>query len=202
MDIKETYNKIAEDWDREHTSDTWWISGTDKFISLFKKDDLILDIGCGAGWKTKYLTERGLKVIGMDISENMLRLAKKRNPSSEFIIGDMRKEIKTNKKFDGIFAQASLLHISKKDLANTLKNILKVLKKNGFLYIAVKELRGREKEEKIIEREASGKKYKMFFSYFKKEELEKYLRDLKMKIIWSEIIKCERRNWIQVIAKK
>ena len=41
MDLKSTYNKIAENWDKDHKKDTWWISGTDKFISLLKPGSLV-----------------------------------------------------------------------------------------------------------------------------------------------------------------
>lgn len=44
MDLKATYNKIAEDWQNDHTTDDWWVSGVDKFISFLEKGDKVLDI--------------------------------------------------------------------------------------------------------------------------------------------------------------
>ena len=47
MNLKETYNKIAEDWHADHSSDDWWQEGTDKFIWNLKNGASVLDVGCG-----------------------------------------------------------------------------------------------------------------------------------------------------------
>lgn len=52
---KQTYNKIAEDWHRHHSSDDWWVAGTDHLISLLPVGATALDVGCGSGVKSKYL---------------------------------------------------------------------------------------------------------------------------------------------------
>jgi 2-polyprenyl-3-methyl-5-hydroxy-6-metoxy-1,4-benzoquinol methylase len=53
-DLKNTYNKIASDWVRDHSSDDWWVEGTDIFLSLLSPGATILDVGCGGGHKTQY----------------------------------------------------------------------------------------------------------------------------------------------------
>lgn len=74
MDLKDTYDKIAEDWHADHNSDDWWQEGTDAFVSLLSPGAHILNVGCGAGHKVKYLTARGFKVTGVDFSENLLAI--------------------------------------------------------------------------------------------------------------------------------
>ncbi len=79
MDLKDTYNKIAEDWHKDHTQDDWWVDGTLKFISLVGVGKEVLDVGCGAGTKSKFLKENGLSVTGIDFSEKMIEIAKREN---------------------------------------------------------------------------------------------------------------------------
>jgi len=43
-----------------------------------------LDFGCGAGRSTRFLRGLGFDVVGVDISENMLALAKERDPQGEY----------------------------------------------------------------------------------------------------------------------
>jgi len=58
MDLKTTYNKIAKDWHKDHHADTWWVLGTDKFLSFLADDASILDVGCGAGHKSEYFIKK------------------------------------------------------------------------------------------------------------------------------------------------
>lgn len=75
MNLKETYNKIADDWFKDHKVDDWWVEGTDQFISLLKPGASVLDVGCGAGLKSKYLSEKGLQVVGIDFSDKFIERA-------------------------------------------------------------------------------------------------------------------------------
>ena len=82
--LKSTYNHIAEDWHKDHKEDTWWVEGTDKFVSFLKYNSLVLDVGCGAGVKSNYLINKGLKIVGLDFSEKMIEIAKREVPKVGF----------------------------------------------------------------------------------------------------------------------
>jgi SAM-dependent methyltransferase len=45
---------------------------------------LVVDLGCGSGLWAEQLIERGFDVLGIDISEAMIRLARRRAPQAEF----------------------------------------------------------------------------------------------------------------------
>jgi len=59
-------------------------------LEAFKRngisDGLIVDLGCGSGLWAAELLKAGYKVLGIDISEAMIRIAKKRAPQAEFRI--------------------------------------------------------------------------------------------------------------------
>lgn len=202
MDLKDTYNKIAEDWDQEHQTDDWWIEGTDKFISLLKSGDLVLDVGCGAGTKSRYLHEKGLRVVGIDFAENFITLARRKVPEAEFLVMSMKDADKLTTEFDGIFVQASLLHIPKSEAEEVLGTLMQRLKPHGYLYVAVKEKRLDDPEEEVKEEHDYGYSYERFFSYYTLDELRGYLANLGMDLCDSGAKPSGRTNWIHVIGRK
>lgn len=203
MDLKSTYNKIAKDWMSNHNSDTWWKDGTAKYSSFLNPQSTILDVGSGAGQKAKYFVEKGFEVTGIDFSEKMVELAKKQVPTAKFFTKDIKQPLEFETLFDGVFAQAVLLHIPKNEILDVLKNIITPLKDGGYLYIAVKELKPGNKEEVIVKENVYGYDFERFFSYFTLEEMKKYLDKIKLTIVYETITKSpEGTNWIQIIARK
>jgi SAM-dependent methyltransferase len=201
-DLRDTYNKIAEDWHCDHHDDDWWHEGTDKYISFFKPGDTVLDVGCGTGVKSKYLLNKGLNVTGIDFSEKLIAIAMQDVPTGCFFLKDIYLPLGLKQQFDGAFAQAVLLHFPKKEIPKILSNILEPLKAGGYFYIALKEKRPEEKEEGMVMESDYGYEYERFFSYFNLDEVKKYLTDAGLEIAYENVAKFGRRNWIQVIAKK
>lgn len=202
MDLKETYNKIAEDWYRDHKQDTWWINGTDEFIVLLEPGSLVLDVGCGAGVKSKYLINRGLKVVGIDFSEKMIEIARREVPEGEFRVMDVKETRSLEEDFNGIFLQAVLLHLKKNEIVDILQNLFGKLKKGGYVYIAVKEKKPEGLNEEIKRDEDYGYPYERFFSYFSMDEIKGYVKKLGMNLVHESIIPSGNTRWIQVIARK
>lgn len=202
MNLKDTYDKIAEDWHQDHKKDDWWIEGTDKFISFLKKGDLVLDVGCAGGIKSKYLIEKGLSVVGIDFSGKMIEIAKREVPNGTFIVKDLEDVETLDYMFDGIFAQAVLLHIPKVKAREAIQKMVNKLKKGGYLYLAVKTLKLGGVEEEICVEEDYGYCYERFFSFFKLEEIKNYMRESRLDIIYDTTTHSGRAAWIQVIAQK
>lgn len=204
MDLKTTYNKIANDFMADHQNDTWWIGGTDKFLSYLSPKASILDVGCGPGHQAKYLIEHGFKVTGIDMSDEMIRLAQKACPTGIFLVKDITKPLELINSFDGVYAKASLLHIPKKDIASVLKNIIKPLKRGGYLHVEVKEKRPEESGETIVKESDYGYEYKRFFSFFTLDEIKKYIEQIGLSIEYEHRFKSAsgKTTWLIVVAKK
>ena len=205
MDLKSTYNKIAKDWAKDHAADDWWIEGTDKFCSLLSPVATVLDVGCGPGFKTKYIADKGFKVTGIYFSEKMIETAKDNYPNFDFQVVDVYDVGKFETKFDAIFAQAVLLHIPKSRVLKVLMDLKSRLNPNGLLYLAVKEIRDNVTEEKIEKENDYGYEYERFFSYFDSNELHDDFRKLDMTIVWENTDSSRpnrSRRWLQIIAKK
>jgi trans-aconitate methyltransferase len=201
MDLKSTYDKIAADWDKDHTTDDWWREGTEKFISLFPQKASVLDVGCGTGVKAKVLETNGMRVTGIDFSEAMLKIAKAKIPHARFLPMDIYDLSGLHEKFNGIFAQAILLHVPKKDVAMIIHSLVGKLNSGGYFYIAVKERREGEKEEETVKESDYGYEYERFFSYFTLKEMENHFTNEGLEIIYKSVTHSGRRNWIQLIGK-
>ncbi len=202
MNLKDTYNKIATDWANDHHGDTWWIEGVDKFLSLLPPGGRVLDVGCGAGVKTAYLLEQGYEAVGIDFSEKMIELAQERVPTGNFFVKDIKKPLAFTDKFDGIFAQAVLLHIPKKEVLSVLENLVSNLKPGGSLYIAVKAIRADGPEEEVVKENDYGYEYERFFSYYSLSEMKEYLKQLGFEVVFEHASTASNgRGWIQLVGK-
>lgn len=204
MDLKETYNRIAEDWHRDHLDDDWWREGTDAFIKELTPGAHVLDVGCGSGVKSKYLVDHGFKVIGIDISDKLIEIARREAPEGEFRVLSMTDLDLMPETFDGVFAQASLLHIPKKDAGDVVKKMARRLVPRGFLCINVKEAREGTPEEEVLKKNDYGYEYERFFSYFTMDELERYLADAGLSVV-SKLRnqnKSGKTVWLQIIGQK
>lgn len=206
MDLKETYNKIANDWHQDHKSDTWSIEATNRFSSLVKPGGKILDVGCAGGLKSKHLAGKGFKVLGIDFSENLIEIAKKEVSEARFLVMDVRDIDTLQETFDGIFMQAVLLHLPKKEAEGILKKAVSKLNEGGYLYVAVKEKIEGGLDEEIKTDNDYGYEYQRFFSYFSVEDFKKYFNNIGLKIVYQMVmppsLTTRKSNWLQIIAKK
>ncbi len=100
------------------------------------KDKTILDLGCGFGKHCKRFVESGAKkVIGIDISEKMLEIAKQENADSKITYINMPMEniSKLNDKFDIVVSSLAFHYVQ--DFSGVVKNIYDMLNENGvFLF--------------------------------------------------------------------
>lgn len=93
-----------------------------------KKNETILDIGCGTGDLTKKISELCEKVTGIDNSIEMIQTAQNKYPEISFIHADA-KDFQFDNKFDAIFSNAVLHWIPQADI--TIQNANRHLKTGG-----------------------------------------------------------------------
>lgn len=202
MDLKQTYDKIAEDWHNDHLHDDWWHKNIDSFISFLAPGVHILDVGCGAGHKSKYLTEKGFKVTGVDFSEGLLDIARREVPEAQFILADMRDLSSIDGQFDAVLAIASLLHIPKKEACDVMAGWVEKLKPGGHFCVIVKGTKEGKPEEGVIEENDYGYTYERFFSFYSPQEIRDHFITLGLHIEHEEEKLVGSTTWVQVVGKK
>lgn len=102
------------------------------------KGKRMLDLGCGYGWHSIYAMENGASsVVGIDISQNMLKVAKEKTHFSEveYICGAIEDIDLKEESFDIVLSSLAFHYI--KDYKELIEKINKVLKPNGILIFTV-----------------------------------------------------------------
>ena len=131
--IKEFFNGFASTWDNEPIAD---IEIIDTIIDNADiKDNIdILDIGCGTGVMFPFYLERNVKSItAVDLSPEMVKIAKGKFPQANVICGDAE-NIAFDKQFDVIMIYNAFPHFPNPE--KLIENLSKVLKSGGRISIA------------------------------------------------------------------
>lgn len=174
----DTYNLIASEYDNEFGTDYSDAPYIDKFLESLNGKE-ILDIGCGLGNLTNYMNEHGFNVIGIDLSDEMLKIAKSKYKHITFKKMDMR-EINIDKQFDGISLLYSLFHLTKMEVEIVLPKYYNLLKENGKMLVILQDGDG----EKVV-KEPLNKNLSMFVNYYNLEEITNILKKHNFNIIYS-----------------
>ena len=93
-------------------------------------NEVILDLGCGAGYYARLIKEKKAKVVGVDIAEKMVEDMKKQKIES--YLGNIE-SFRLRKKFDKVLIAGALEFVD--DAENVIQNSAFHLKKNGLLVI-------------------------------------------------------------------
>ena len=89
--VRKGYDKIAAKYHKQRKRYPS-LKLLEKISRYLKKGNSVLDLGCGAGIPvSKYLFDKGFKVVGIDFSEGMLKLARENVPKASFKKMDMTK---------------------------------------------------------------------------------------------------------------
>ena len=135
--------QFSDYWNENHkkflakqiTYDNWLDDYKDV---LDKCKTQVLDLGCGGGNDTLYLTERGFRVVACDYSEVALDKIKQNFKDVETKLIDISQTLPfENQSFDLIIADLSLHYFDEKTTKSILKEIKRILTSNGSLIARV-----------------------------------------------------------------
>jgi len=106
------------------------------FLSRLPPGAHILDAGCGPGRDTLAFLGRGFRVTAIDASAAMVDLATQATgqPARQLRL----QEIEFHDAFDGVWANASLLHVPTGEIDDVLRRLVRSLVPEGLLHVSVK----------------------------------------------------------------
>lgn len=165
-----------------------------KFLVEIPKGGSILDAGCGSGRDSSFFLKEGYNVISLDASSEMVRLSS--NLLDRTVYQIAFQDLDFDNEFNGIWACASLLHVSRKEMDNVMNRLARALKSNGVIYASFKY---GDKEEYRSQR---------FFNYYKEQSFMKLMERhhyLTMINTWvTEDVRKERQGelWFNVLMRR
>jgi cyclopropane fatty-acyl-phospholipid synthase-like methyltransferase len=193
--VRQQYNKLAQNYlaaRKIHSNDRH----LEKLNSFLKPHSKILDIGCGAGIPVdKYLLSFGHKIIGIDISEKQIELAKKNFPRGEFKVEDMSELKKGEYSVDAVVSFYAIFHTPRGIHGGTLKKINSFFKSNGLLLITMGSSEWEGKESGFVGGE-------MYWSHFGKEQNRKLVEEAGFDILMDEIDDSDGEKHQIILARK
>ncbi len=163
-----------------------------KLESYLKEDDFILELGMGAGLDFEILSKK-YSAVGTDNSPVFIDDYKRDHPEADVRILDAS-NITINEKFDCIFSNKVLQHLTKDNFVKSLSQQKNILHKNGIIFMTL--WYGDYREELMFEGEIR-------FTYYTENDIKEIVKDT-FEIVtierYSEMEECD--SMVVVLKRK
>ncbi|GHH89482.1 class I SAM-dependent methyltransferase [Streptomyces capillispiralis] len=134
------YDAVAEDY-ADHFRDVLAALPLDRallagYAELVGPGGRVADVGCGPGRVTAHLASLGLSVLGVDLSEGMLAIARREHPGLRFEQGSMLDLDLPDGSLAGVVSYYSTIHLPEDELPAAFAEFRRVLAPGGHLVVA------------------------------------------------------------------
>ena len=157
-----------------------WERFLEDLASRLPADARVLDLGSGNGAKISRLADR-FDVVGVDISERQLRLARVAVPGASFIQADFTALDFPPETFDAVTALYSLVHVPRDEQPDLLGQVLRWLKPGGLFLASMSHVGGEDSTDEWLGVE-------MFFSGFDAETNRRLVRQAGFELLTDELV--------------
>ncbi|MFN2493039.1 MAG: class I SAM-dependent methyltransferase [Pyrinomonadaceae bacterium] len=175
-DIEVGYDRVAEDYASDYFEelkrkpfDRDLLDGFARSVKAMGQGE-VLEIGCGPGQVARYLKDRGINIRGLDLSSEMVGIARRLNPDIRFEQGDMLALRLPDESFTGVVLFYSIIHIKREEVTRALQEINRVLKRGGRMFISF-----HAGEGELHRDEWYGQPVSIDFRLFDKREMARYV---------------------------
>lgn len=130
-DIAATYDAVAEDYAAAFADELAGKPFDRSLLDAFAASvpaGPVLDVGCGAaGHVTRYLADRDVHAVGLDVSAGVCAAARRLQPQLSFLVADVRSLPLADASAAGLVAFYSLIHLPRPELPAALRECRRVL---------------------------------------------------------------------------
>jgi SAM-dependent methyltransferase len=138
-ETRQTYDHITAEWARlNSTPQPHLVHALGHLAASIRPGGVVADVGCGPGLETRLLRERGLRVVGLDLSIGQLKTA----GLPGVVQADMLHLPLRTGSVDAIWCQAALLHIPHRLVPLVLTEFARTVRPGGELCLYVLEGEG------------------------------------------------------------
>jgi len=197
--VKAGYDKIADRYLSERTTDSEDVRQLDDFIEMLSPSAKVLDAGCGAGIPITRLLAETLDVIGVDFSAAQIELARQNVPNAKFLCEDLTELHFPQDFFDGICSYYAIIHIPREEHRALLEKFYRLLNTGGVALLCL----GAENLIDDIDENFLGTR--MYWSHYDSQTYREMLKEIGFSLVWSKYVKdatCEGAGHLFVLAQK
>jgi len=134
------FDAIGERYDDAFPHKSAQIIATQWIIDRLSPGARVLDVGCGTGVPSAgMMVESGMDVVGIDVSVEMLKLARRNVPGARFVAMDMLELDSSLGDFDAAVAFFSLLMLRRADIPAVLRRLRAVIRPGGVVALGMVE---------------------------------------------------------------
>ena len=136
---RQTYNRIAAQFANVNAVMPEQVAEmATRLIAQIQPDERILDLGCGPGRDLAWFVAHGTRVTGADLSAGML-VESWRIVNVGLCQMDFRRLGFANGSFSGVWCNAALLHLPKREVPAALAEIRRILSPGGCFFASVQQ---------------------------------------------------------------
>ena len=133
--VRAGYNRIAQDYARQRDQTTS-LPFLERLTELLPDSSRVLDLGCGAGRPVDaFLVGCGHRVIGIDISDSMIDLARRNVPEASFQRRDMASLRPGDYQVDAVVSFYALIHVDRRQHRRILTTARSFLPPEGLILV-------------------------------------------------------------------
>jgi SAM-dependent methyltransferase len=154
----------------------------DLFAAEVRGGGRAADVGCGPGHVARYLSERGVEVVGIDVSPEMVRTAQRLSPGLPFETGSLLGLSAPDASFAGLVAFYAIVNLSRGEVECALRELRRVLLPGAPLLLSF-----HLGEERLHLEELLGVRLSIDFYFFPRAFVEEALAEAGLAIdFWLE----------------
>jgi ubiquinone/menaquinone biosynthesis C-methylase UbiE len=177
------YDAMADTWEAwaSQVSDDPRRAWLESLLALLPPEAAVVELGCGNGTRDTRELARRAQVIGVDLSEEQLRRARRRVPEATFVHGDLATIDFDERSLDAVVALYVLNHVPRELLSGIFARIHRWLKPGGHLLatLGVIDIEGWHGEWLGVP---------MFFSSYTPETNSALLREAGFALVCDEVV--------------
>jgi len=182
--VQDGYDVLAEAYLRVRGSDSEDVRLLGELSTRLADGERVLDAGCGAGVPiTQTLSER-FRVIGVDVSERQLALARENVPNAEFIQADLVTLDLPDATFEAIVSYYAIIHVPREEHPALLANFHRMLIPGGLLLVSM----GAGDNPDDTEDNWLDGGATMYWSHYGREDNLRMIVETGFQIIWDRLV--------------
>jgi SAM-dependent methyltransferase len=137
--LRSSYDAVADKYESRFVGELHDKARDRELLEAFSRSvsDPVVDIGCGPGQIGAFVSERGRRVVGLDMRPEMAKLANGRLDGA--LVADMRSLPLASGHIGGILAFYSLIHRRRAELTTALAEFRRVLRPGGQVLFSAHE---------------------------------------------------------------